>query len=459
MQESTLYSHVALSGSAPLGGASPPQRRLLVETLASCGSPLSSGPPITEALAGRHGHVPSRTQRRRAQRRTQYQRLKDGPAWQTAREVRTVLTEFQKALHQVQGRSFKTMRSLPSARSIRASFTSTIDDPCTDSLHGYMQTHSDTSRTVPQCSIASDMGGTVALAVNNPIMETGICSDLGEHTDVNVDGTNDATGSARRRRYGNPSPRVPFCFSGSDHDKLVANVDSCIAEADPSVPVPLGFIGSDNGETFDVNADSPTSGDANSFAIEREAVSSLESSIHQLLCHTARSFDDACGVDLPLESAPFCAGSVLGDRHFYIGSDGEDGGDCSVTACKDAPLEPANARSLVMCSPFASCFVTKPHRWHSHRRHLGQTFAVPGALSPRSTATESDLGHEHPIEEEAIPYRCDGCRGLLYVLQRGHGVFALRRVLHRFGVVRVVSHLHFSRLREDHGSSSRLRLQ
>ena len=179
----------------------------------------------------------------------------------------------KKALHQVQGRSFKTMRSLQPARSTRASFTSTIDDPCTDSLRGNMQTHSDTSRTVPQCSIASDMGGTVALAVNNPIMETGICPDLGEHTDVNVDGTNNATGSARRRRYGNTSLRVPFCFSGSDHDKLVANVESCIVEADPSVPVPLGVIGSDNGEKFDVNADSPTSGDANSFAIEREAVS------------------------------------------------------------------------------------------------------------------------------------------------------------------------------------------
>ena len=359
VRESTFYSNVALSGSAPLGGAPPPRRRLLVETLASCGSPLSSGPPIMEALAGRPGHVPSRTQRRRAQRRAQYQRLKDGPVWQTSREVRRVLTEFQKALHQAQGRSFKTMRSIPSSRSTRASFTSTIDDPCTDSLRSYRQTHSDTSRIGPQCSIASDMGGNVALALNNPIMETGVGSD---YTDVNVDGTNDATG-----RYGNPSPRVPFCFSGSDHDKLVANVDSCTVEADPSAPVPLGFIGSDNGETFDVNTDSLTSVVANSFAIEREAVSSLESSIHQLLCHTARSFNDDCGIDLPLESAPFCAGSVLGDRHFYIGSDGEDGGDCSVTACKDAPLKPANARSMVMCTPFASCYVTKPRRWHSHR--------------------------------------------------------------------------------------------
>ena len=61
-------------------------------------------------------------------------------------------------------------------------------------------------------------------------------------------------------------------------------------------------------------------------------------------------------------------------------------------------------------------FVTKPHRWHSHRRHLGQTFAVPGALTPRSTATESYSGDEHLGEEEALPYRCDGCLGPLYVL-------------------------------------------
>ena len=50
-----------LSGSAPLGGAPPPQRRLFVETLASCGSPLSSGPVMTEAPAGRPGQPLSRT--------------------------------------------------------------------------------------------------------------------------------------------------------------------------------------------------------------------------------------------------------------------------------------------------------------------------------------------------------------------------------------------------------------
>ena len=41
------------------------------------------------------------------------ERLKDDPAWQTAREVRRVLTEFQKALRQAQGRIYKTMSSLP----------------------------------------------------------------------------------------------------------------------------------------------------------------------------------------------------------------------------------------------------------------------------------------------------------------------------------------------------------
>ena len=150
------------------------------------------------------------------------------------------------------------------------------------------------------------------MVVNNPIMAL----TWGKHTDVNVDGTNDATGSVRRRRYDNPPPRIPFCFSGSDHDEPFASEGSCAVEADPSALVPLCFIGSDNGRTFDVNVDSLTSGDANSFATEREAVSSLESSIHQLLCHSAWSLDDACGIDLPLESAPFCAGSDLGDRRF-----------------------------------------------------------------------------------------------------------------------------------------------
>ena len=59
---------------------------------------------------------------------------------------------------------------------------------------------------------------------------------------------------------------------------------------------------------------------------------------------------------------------------------------------KNAPLEPANARSIVMSSPFASCFVTKPHRWHCHRRHLGQTFAVPGRSRPSSQLRRVILG-------------------------------------------------------------------
>ena len=46
--------------------------------------------------------------------------------------------------------------------------------------------------------------------------------------------------------------------------------------------------------------------------------------------------------------------SGLRERHFFIGCDVEDGGDCSVTTYKDAPLEPANARSMVMRSPFSN---------------------------------------------------------------------------------------------------------
>ena len=105
-----------------------------------------------------------------------------------------MLTEIQKALHQAQGRSFKTMSSLSSARPTRTSFTNTTVDPCTDGSRGYIQTD-----TVPQCAITSDLGVTVALAANNTIMEAGICPDLGAHTAVNVDscipdaGTDDAT--------------------------------------------------------------------------------------------------------------------------------------------------------------------------------------------------------------------------------------------------------------------------
>ena len=222
VRSTILISQLALSGSAPLGGA---------PTLASCGSPLSSGPLITETPAGRPGQPSSRTQRRQARRRAQYQRLKDGPAWQTAREVRRELTEFQKALHQAQGHGFKTMSSLPSARSTRASLTSTKADPCTDSSRGYIQNKINTSRTVPQCSIASDLG------VNNPIMGTGICADLREHIEANVHSYSPGTGDKRK--------------------------------------------------SLDVNADNLTVGGANEFAIEREAVFSLESSIHQL-CATLR---------------------------------------------------------------------------------------------------------------------------------------------------------------------------
>ena len=46
VRNTILYSQLALSGSASLGRARPPRRRLVVETGASCGSPLSSWPLI-----------------------------------------------------------------------------------------------------------------------------------------------------------------------------------------------------------------------------------------------------------------------------------------------------------------------------------------------------------------------------------------------------------------------------
>ena len=110
-------------------------------------------------------------------------------------------------------------------------------------------------------------------------------------------------------------------------EQTESNVDSNIPEA------------GDKGETLDVNADNLTVGGANEFSIEWEAVFSLESSIHQLLCHNAsatvterkQSFNDACGDDFPSESAPHCTGSDMRERYFNIGSNVEDGGDCSVT--------------------------------------------------------------------------------------------------------------------------------
>ena len=122
-----------------------------------------------------------------------------------------------------------------------------------------------------------------------------------------------------------------------------------------------------------------------------------------------------------------------------------------MSARKDAPLEPANARSVVMSSPLAISFVTKTHRWHRHRRHQGQTFAVPGALTPRSIATESGVGDEHSGEEEELPYRCDGYLGPLHVLPLGG--------LTEFSLCdELCDDFAWCECREDHGSLSRLRL-
>ena len=86
-------------------------------------------------------------------------------------------------------------------------------------------------------------------------------------------------------------------------EHIKSNVDSYI------------LVTCDKGESLDVNADNLTAGGANEFAIEREAVSSLESSINQLLCHTAsgtgtrrkQSLNEACGDDFASESAPHYA--------------------------------------------------------------------------------------------------------------------------------------------------------
>ena len=155
------------------------------------------------------------------------------------------------------------------------------------------------------------------MAVNNHMMETRNCSDLEVHIDSDVDscvpetGTNEATGSAHRRRHGDPSHRVLSCLSSCEHDNLSANDHLLLCHS---------------------------AGDANDFAIVRVAVFSLEYIASATVTGRKQSFSDACGVDFPSESAPHCAGSDLRGRHFYIGSDVEDGGGCSVTHCKDAHL-------------------------------------------------------------------------------------------------------------------------
>ena len=97
-------------------------------TWASYGSPLSSGRWLrgpSQSL-GRH--------KRRAQRRTQCQRLNDGPAWQTADQVRKVSIQFQRALQQASSRGFKTVTSrtspLDPSASVRLKRNTMSDSRC-----------------------------------------------------------------------------------------------------------------------------------------------------------------------------------------------------------------------------------------------------------------------------------------------------------------------------------------
>ena len=215
-------------------------------------------------------------------------------------------------------------------------------------------------------------------------------------------GTIDETGSSSRTQTGNPSARVPFSYH--------------------TLSFALTW------ENIVVNADR--------FTIDQDAVSSLEATIHQLLCHTAssaqawetQSLNDSCGRDTPSVSLP-C---------FYIGSDVGDANDCAVSSCKDAPLGHVNARSMLLSSLNPLNLCTRVQRWRTHRRHKGYTivekpFAVPGSCAPRSTATLADDSGEHDSGEampnefvlsddsedsgdEVLTCKCDACRGPLYVL-------------------------------------------
>ena len=109
------------------------------------GSTLCSGPLNTEALAG---SSLSSTQRRRAQRRTHVQRLRDGHAWQTVDEVRKVLMQFHRPLQQVLGKGFKTKTTRTSLLSTCASNTSSTD---------FITKHATHLAPAPLCFTDSDL--------------------------------------------------------------------------------------------------------------------------------------------------------------------------------------------------------------------------------------------------------------------------------------------------------------
>ena len=116
---------------------------------------------------------------------------------------------------------------------------------------------------------------------------------------------------------------------------------------------------------------------ADSFTIDQDAVSSLEETLHQLLCHASTSV-------LTSAMEVITQGPVARMRHWNTRTQG-----------------------LLKSSHQLTQSLYQVPRWPTHRRHKGYTivgkpFAVSGTCAPRSTATLSDDGGEHN-SGEAMP--------------------------------------------------------
>ena len=123
VRNTTLCSQQAVSGSAPLGGAPPPRRRLLVEMggflwlagelwAADHGGPRETGWSLPYAQeAGAETCTSSAIERRTRQ---------------TADEVRKILKQFHRALRGALGKVFTTRKSLLSTCASKTSFTDLI---------------------------------------------------------------------------------------------------------------------------------------------------------------------------------------------------------------------------------------------------------------------------------------------------------------------------------------------
>ena len=162
VQKSTHCLPLALSGSAPLGAL--PRGGVSVWRRGHLVARHWAAEPSLDRLV-------SPVQKGWAQRRTQFQRLRDGPAGQTADEVRRVV--IQRAFLQAVGISFKTKTSLPSTRAFEARHPHKL--PLDGHLHGSLcfclllhensKKDDESSVSVPLCCFGSAVKAHVSLSM------------------------------------------------------------------------------------------------------------------------------------------------------------------------------------------------------------------------------------------------------------------------------------------------------